>query len=353
MSERIFNFSAGPGTLPLEVLHQAQKDLLLLADAGAGICEVSHRGKQYTAVHQAATALLKKLIGADDSWELLFLQGGASTQFFQIPLNFGGDADYVVTGTWAKKAFAEAKRYGSPRLAASSEGTKFDRIPSELDLNPKARFLHLTTNNTVAGTQWHSLPRGGAPLVLDASSDILSRPLDLSGVSLVYAGAQKNLGPSGVAVVLIRKDFLASAKDDLPPMLSYKVQAKEESLYNTPPTFAIYLVGEVAKWVERQGGVEAMAERNQRKADLIYGAIDGSDFYRGCAEVGSRSQMNVTFHLADASREKEFLSQAEARGLSGLKGHRSVGGMRASLYNAMSVEGAEALAAFMGEFAAG
>lgn len=352
MSERVFNFSAGPGTLPLEVLQQAQKDLLLLSDAGAGICEVSHRGKQYTHVHQSATALLKRLIGADDAWELLFLQGGASTQFFQIPMNFGGDADYVVTGTWAKKAFAEAKRYGKPRLAASSEATKFDRIPSELDLDPKARFLHLTTNNTVAGTQWHSLPRGGAPLVLDASSDILSRPLDLEGVSLVYAGAQKNLGPSGVAVVLIRKDFLASAKDDLTPMLSYKVHAEAESLYNTPPTFAIYLVGEVAKWVERQGGVEAMAARNQAKADLIYGAIDASDFYRGCAQVDSRSQMNVTFHLADASREQDFLAQAAVRGLAGLKGHRSVGGMRASLYNAMPVAGAEALATFMTEFAA-
>lgn len=347
MSDRLLNFSAGPGTLPLSVIEQAREDLVSIGDAGAGICEISHRGKTYDEVHDGTIARVKALLGADDDWELLFLTGGASSQFFQIPMNFGGDADYVVTGTWAKKAFAEAKRFGEPRLAASSEDTKFDRIPSELDLNPQARYLHLTTNNTVAGTQWHELPRGGAPLVLDVSSDILSRPFSLEGVSLLYAGAQKNLGPAGTTLVLVRKDYLESAKDDLPTMLSYKTHAAKGSRYNTPPVFPIYMVGLVAKWIEEQGGVAALGERNKRKADALYAAIDGSDLYQGCAEVGSRSQMNVTFRLADTSREPEFIAQAAERGLVGLKGHRSVGGLRASIYNAMPEEGVAKLIEFM------
>ncbi len=351
MSDRLLNFSAGPGTLPLSVIEQAREDLLCIGDAGAGICEVSHRGKAYDEVHDGAIARLKTLLGAGDDWELLFVTGGASSQFFQIPMNFGGDADYVVTGTWAKKAAEEAKHFGSPRIAASSEGTKFDRIPRELDLNPDARYLHLTTNNTVAGTQWHELPRGGAPLVLDVSSDILSRPFSLEGVSLLYAGAQKNLGPAGTTLVLVRKDFLASAKDNLPLMLSYKTHAAKGSRYNTPPVFPIYMVGLVAKWIEEQGGAAAMGERNQRKADALYAAIDGDDLYQGCAEVGSRSQMNVTFRLADTSREPEFIAKAAQAGLVGLKGHRSVGGIRASIYNAMPEEGVAKLVEFMKDFA--
>jgi phosphoserine aminotransferase len=351
MSDRLLNFSAGPGTLPLSVIEQARQDLLTIGAEGAGICEVSHRGPAYSEVHEGAIARLKGLLGAGDDWELLFVQGGASSQFFQVPMNFGGDADYVVTGTWAKKSVAEAKHFGSPRVAASSEETKFDRIPSELDLNPDARYLHLTTNNTVAGTQWHELPRTGAPLVLDMSSDILSRPFSLDGVSLVYAGAQKNLGPAGATLVLVRKDFLESAKDDLPTMLSYKTHAAKGSRFNTPPVFSIYMVGLVAKWLEEQGGVAAMGERNKRKADALYAAIDGHDLYQGCAEVGSRSQMNVTFRLADTSREPEFISKAAERGLVGLKGHRSVGGIRASIYNAMPEEGVTKLVEFMAEFA--
>lgn len=351
MSDRLLNFSAGPGTLPLSVLEQARQDLLNIGEAGAGICEISHRSKTYDEVHDGCIARLKTLLGAGDEWELLFVTGGASSQFFQVPMNFGGDADYVVTGTWAKKSVAEAKHFGSPRIAASSEGTKFDRIPSELDLNPDARYLHLTTNNTVAGTQWHELPRSGAPLVLDASSDILSRPLSLEGVSLIYAGAQKNLGPAGATLVLVRKDFLESAKDDLPTLLSYKTHAAKGSRYNTPPVFPIYMVGLVAKWLEEQGGVVAMGERNQRKADALYAAIDGNDLYQGCALVGSRSQMNVTFRLSDTSREAEFIAKAAESGLVGLKGHRSVGGIRASIYNAMPEEGVTKLVEFMKDFA--
>ena len=351
MSERVLNFSAGPGTLPLSVLEQAREDLLCVGAAGAGICEVSHRGPEYSEIHEGATERLKRLLGADESWELLFLQGGASSQFFQVPMNFGGDADYVTTGTWAKKAFAEAKLFGSPRQAGTSQPTNYDRIPGELDLNPDANYLHVTSNNTVAGTQWHELPRGGAPLVIDMSSDILSRPVDLSGIGLLYAGAQKNLGPAGVTLVLVRKEFLASAKDDMPTMLSYKTHAEAGSRYNTPPVFAVYMVGLVAKWVEEQGGVAAMAERNQRKADTLYAAIDGLDLFEGCAEVGSRSQMNVTFKLSDPSREAAFLAGAEERKLVGLPGHRSVGGFRASIYNAMPQSGVEALVDYMKDFA--
>lgn len=351
MNERMLNFSAGPGTLPTSVLEQAREDLLCLGAAGAGICEVSHRGPEYTEIHEGALALLKKLMGADESWELLFLQGGASSQFFQVPMNFGGDADYVTTGTWAKQAFEEAKLFGSPREAGTSEGTAFDRIPAELDLNPDARYLHITSNNTVAGTQWHEFPRGGAPLVVDMSSDILSRPADLDGISLIYAGAQKNLGPAGVTLVLVRKDFLASAKDGLASMLSYKTHAAKGSRHNTPPVFSIYMVGLVAKWIEDEGGVAVFAERNQRKSDALYAAIDGHDLYEGCAEVANRSQMNVTFKLSDPSRTAAFLSEAAERNLVGLKGHRSVGGIRASIYNAMPESGVAALTAFMKDFA--
>ncbi|MGE0707658.1 MAG: 3-phosphoserine/phosphohydroxythreonine transaminase [Planctomycetota bacterium] len=351
MTKRIFNFSAGPAVLPEPVLEEARDNLLSLGDAGAGICEVSHRSAEYTEIHHDAMARIKRLLGAEHGYEQLFLQGGASTQFFQVPMNLGGDADYVLTGTWAKKAYAEAKRFGKPRVAASSEPTNFDRIPGELDLNPGARYLHLTSNNTVAGTQWHAWPQAEAPLVIDMSSDILSRPVDLRNVGLIYAGAQKNLGPAGVTLVLIREDLLAKCSTDLPTMLRYDIHAKEGSRYNTPPTFAIYVVGLVAKWIEAQGGLEAMAEKNQRKASLLYACIDRHELYRGATTADSRSLMNVTFRLTSEELEQELINEAEAKGLSGLAGHRSVGGLRASIYNAMPEAGVKALVDLMDDFA--
>jgi phosphoserine aminotransferase len=349
--KRVFNFSAGPATLPEVVLEEARDNLLTLGGAGAGICEISHRSAEYTEIHEEATARLLRLLGVQDGWTLLFLQGGASSQFFMVPMNLGGNADYVLTGTWSKKAIKEAKRFGSPRLAASSESTSFDRIPTQLELNDGATYLHLTSNNTVSGTQWHTLPESDAPLVIDMSSDILSRPVDLTQVGLVYAGAQKNLGPAGVTLVLIRDDLLSECKADVPTMLSYPIHAEKGSRFNTPPVFSIYLVGLVAKWIEAQGGVESMAVVNQRKAQTLYSAIDGHDLYQGCAQIDSRSLMNVTFRLTRQDLEATFVSEAHAQGLVGLKGHRSLGGIRASIYNAMPEEGVNRLVAFMAEFA--
>ena len=351
MSQRVFNFSAGPATLPEVVLEEARDNLLSLGSLGAGICEVSHRGPEYTAIHEEAEQRLKRLLGAEQGYTLLFLTGGASQQFFQIPMNLGGDADYVVTGTWSEKAVKEAKHFGSPREAASSKEAGFDRIPRKLDLNPQARYLHLTSNNTVAGTQWQELPEADVPLVIDASSDILSRPVDLSNVGLIYAGAQKNLGPAGVTLVLIRDDLLEQCKDDMPTLLNYKTHAGKGSRYNTPPVFPIYVLGLVAKWLEAQGGVEVMAANNRRKAERLYAAIDELPLYEGLAQEDSRSQMNVTFKLTKEGLDQTFLSETKAAGLHGLKGHRSVGGMRASIYNAMPEAGVDALVAFMKEFA--
>lgn len=351
MTKRIFNFSAGPSTLPLEVLEEAQANLISLGDLGAGILEISHRSPEYGAIQAAAKARIKSLLGADDEWQVLFLSGGASTQFTQVPQNLGADADYVVTGTWSKKALKEAQKLGSPRVAASSEETQFDRIPTDLDLNASASFLHLTSNNTVAGTQWQSFPDAGdVPVVCDMSSDILSRPLDLSRFSLIYAGAQKNLGPAGTTLVLIRKGLLERSPSSLPTMLNYNTHVEKDSCFNTPPVFPIYVVGLVAKWLEDQGGLAAMAERNARKAGKLYAAIDELDLYAGATETDSRSLMNVTFRLAKDGLDAAFLAGAKERGLEGLKGHRSVGGMRASIYNAMPVEGVKHLVAYMREF---
>lgn len=350
MTQRVFNFSAGPATLPEEVLVEARDNLLSLGDVGAGILEVSHRSPEYSAIHAAATADLKSLLGAGDDWTLLFLQGGASTQFFQIPMNLGANADYVVTGTWSKKALAEAKKLGAPRVAASSEETKFDRIPTELDLDPQASFVHITSNNTVAGTQFASFPTTEAPLVCDASSDILSRPLDLSQFGLIYAGSQKNLGPAGVTLVLIRNELLERGPASLPTMLNYRTHAEKESCYNTPPVFAIYICGLVAKWLQKQGGLTAMEAKNKAKAGRLYAAIDELDLYRGTVQPESRSLMNVTFRLTTEALEKTFLAEAGKRGMINLKGHRSVGGIRASIYNAMPEAGVDALIGFMKEF---
>lgn len=357
--QRAHNFGAGPGVLPVEVLEEAREALLTFGGTGVGILELSHRSDAFVAVRQEAEARLRRLAGVGDDWAVLFLQGGASLQFHMVPLNLGAGGDYVLTGVWSKKALAEARRLETPaarpHVAATSEPTDFDRIPGALDLRPGAAFVHYTSNNTIYGTQWHHVPdAGGAPLVVDASSDIFSRPMDFSRHALVYAGAQKNLGPAGVTVVFVRRDLLERSRGrGLPPMLDYAAQAEHDSCYNTCPTFGIYVVGLVARWLERQGGLGAIAERNARKAAKVYAAIDAApDLYRGHARPEARSTMNVTFRLPDAETERHFLAGAEARGLVGLRGHRSVGGVRASLYNALPEAAVDALVDWMREFAA-
>jgi phosphoserine aminotransferase len=352
---RAHNLGAGPAVLPVEVLEEAREALLSFADTGLGILELSHRSDAFVAVRTDAEARLRRLGGAGDDWRVLFLQGGASLQFHMVPLNLGADADYVITGVWGQKAYEEAQRLGAPRVAATSEATNHDRIPERLDVRAGTSFVHVTSNNTVYGTQWSRLPDvGGAPLVVDASSDVFSRPLELSRCALVYAGAQKNLGPAGVTVVFVREDLLArSAKKGLPPMLDYAVQAKHDSSYNTCPTFAIYVVGLVAKWLEAQGGLEALGARNARKAARVYAELDAApELYRGHAQPGSRSHMNVTWRLPTPELETAFLREAEARRLVGLKGHRSVGGVRASLYNALPDAAVDALVDHLRAFAA-
>lgn len=356
--ERVHNFGAGPAVLPVEVLEEARESLLDFRGTGVGILELSHRSDEFMAVRADAEERLRRLAGANDEWAVLFLQGGASLQFHMAPLNLGADADYVLTGVWSQKAYDEAERLAAPgarpRVAASSEATKYDRIPEALDLAEGAAFVHVTSNNTIYGTQWHGVPETAAPLVCDASSDIFSRPLDLSRFGLVYAGAQKNLGPAGVTVVFVRKALLArSTGKHLPPMLDYAVQAKNESSYNTCPTFSIYVVGLVVRWLEAQGGLAAVGERNERKAARVYAAIDAAPhLYRGHARPEARSRMNITFRLSSEDLERRFLAEAEALRLMGLRGHRSVGGVRASLYNAMPEAGVDALVTFMQEFAA-
>jgi len=357
MANRVFNFGAGPAVLPPPVLERTAAAVRELDGCGMSLLEISHRGKEYAAINQAAQKRFARLTGLEKTHKILFMGGGASLQFYAVPLNLmprGGKADYVVTGSWSKKAVAEAKRIGTAQIAATSEAEGFTRIPkgSELKLDPAAAYLHYTSNNTIYGTEWHSVPdSGGVPLVVDASSDILSRRVEFSRHALLYAGAQKNLGPAGVTLVAIRHDMLARSAADLPPMLSYAVHAEKESLYNTPPVFAVYVVGLVLEWIESEGGLAAIEARNRKKADELYGAIDGSSgFYRGTAANDSRSSMNITFRLPTEELEKKFLADAGPAGLAGLKGHRSVGGCRARLYNALAPEAVSALVQFMREF---
>ena len=355
-TRRVYNFYAGPATMPLPVLERAREELLDFAGTGMSVMEISHRSKEYEAVHAEAEALLRELMAIPSNYHVLFLQGGASLQFAMAPMNLlgpGARADYVLTDVWSTKAYDEARRFGEVRVAADAEDTGFDRIPWQLELDPEARYVHITSNNTLYGTQYQEAPdTDGIPLVADMSSDIASRPLDLSPYGLIYAGAQKNLGPSGVTVVIIRDDFLAQSREDLPTMLSYRTHAKNRSLYNTPPTFAIYMLRNVLDWMRQEGGLEVLAKRNREKASLVYDAIDRHpDVYRGHAHLDSRSEMTVTFRLRQESLEQSFLAQAEARGLVGLEGHRLVGGFRASLYNAMTLEGVEALVEHMDRFA--
>jgi phosphoserine aminotransferase len=355
---RVHNFGAGPAALPLPVLERVQAELLDYAGTGMSVMELSHRSAAFEAIAQKAEADLRALTGFGAEHAVLFLQGGASLQFAMLPANLRGDsasADYLVTGHWSKAALAEARKQGQARAAASSEATGFDRLPerASFDLDPRAAYLHYTSNNTIFGTAWREAPEppGGVPLACDASSDALSGPFDAARHAVYYAGAQKNLGPAGVTIVVIRRDLLERVPAGLPAMLDYKLLSEHKSLYNTPPTFAIYVTGLVLEWLRALGGLAAIGARNASKAARLYAAIDRSaGFYRGHAQPDSRSRMNVTFRLADAALEKAFLAQAEAEGFSGLKGHRSVGGVRASIYNACSEESADALAGFMDEF---
>jgi phosphoserine aminotransferase len=355
-STRLFNFSAGPAVLPIEVLEEAQRDLLALPGVGMSILEISHRSAAFDEVIDGCEADLRQLAGVPSNYKVLFLQGGASLQFSMVPMNLlppGGSADYIVTGSWAEKAVKEAKRVGTVKIAASTEGENYSRVPkqSELALDPGAAYVHYTTNNTIFGTEFHDVPAVGAvPLVADTSSDMFSRPIDIEKYGLIYAGAQKNLGPSGVTLVIVRDDLLARTPKTLPTMLQYGVHAENKSMYNTPPVFGIYIMRLVLKWVLKQGGLAAMNARNARKADALYAEIDRSGFYRGHAAKDSRSRMNVTFRLPSEELEKKFAKESTAAGLDGLKGHRSVGGLRASIYNAFPEDGVTALIQFMKEF---
>jgi len=353
---RIYNFSAGPATLPLPVLEEAQRDLVALPNVGMSVMEISHRSKPFDEIIQGAEADMRALGGISDDYKVLFLQGGASLQFSMVPMNLlqaGSVADYIITGDWSKKALKEAKRAGATNVAASTEEGGFKRIPKpqEIKITPGAAYAHMTSNNTIVGTEWSYVPATGAvPLVCDASSDIFSRPIDVSKFGLIYAGAQKNLGPSGVTVVIIRQDLLARSADPLPSMLNYKVQAENGSLYNTPPVFGIYVLRLVLKWLVKIGGLDAIAAVNDRKARLLYEELDRVPFWRPHAEKDSRSAMNVTFRLPSEDLEKLFVKESTAAGFDGLKGHRSVGGLRASIYNAFPEDGVRALVDFMREF---
>ncbi len=355
--KRVYNFNPGPATLPLEVLQEAQAEFLNFGDSGMSILEISHRAKPYEKVHNQAKADILELMGLDDDYEVLFIQGGASLQFAMIPLNFAtkeNPGSYAVTGTFAKNAYKEAENLGVAQLAASTEAENFRRVPSQAELNiaQNTAYFHICNNNTIFGTEYHYVPETGVvPLFADMSSDMLSRPWDFKKYSLIYAGVQKNLGPAGVVIVVVKKSLVEKSLPTLPTMLRYDTFYKKNSLYNTPPAFSIYMVGKVVAWIKAQGGLAEMAKRNARKAEILYAAIDESEgFYTGHAEKSSRSLMNVTFRLPNEELEKKFVAEALENNLSGVKGHRSVGGMRASIYNAMPIEGAEALAAFMKKF---
>jgi phosphoserine aminotransferase len=353
---RIHNFSAGPAVLPVPVLEEAQRDLVSLPGVGMSVLEISHRSKTFEDILAGTEANLRALGGVPANYKVLFLQGGASMQFSMVPLNLltpGSTADYIVTGGWAQKAVKEAQRVGTVNIAGTTESENFARIPrqDELKLTPGAAYVHMTTNNTLFGTEWVSEPGvGDVPLVADTSSDMFSRPIDVSKYGLIYAGAQKNLGPSGVTLVIVREDLLARSSKSLHTMLNYAVHAENGSMYNTPPCFGIYLMGLVMKWALGQGGLEAIGKQNERKAARIYAEIDRSGFYKGTAEKASRSRMNITFRLPSEDLEKAFVKESTAAGLDGLKGHRSVGGMRASIYNAFPEEGVDALVQFMQQF---
>lgn len=355
MPERIFNFSAGPAVLPYEVLLQAAKDIVNFKDKGIGLIEMSHRSKEFIAVIDEAEQLLRELFVIPDNYRVLFLQGGASTQFAMVPMNLLGPeqtATYLNTGTWSKNAIKEARLFGRVEVAFSSEDSNFNRVPgpTEYKAAPGSEYLYFVSNNTIFGTQFQDFPDPDTTLVCDMSSDILSRTVDVKRFGIIFAGAQKNMGPAGATVVIIRDDLLDKTPANVPTMFRYKIHADKGSMFNTPPCFSIYTIGLVLKWLQKIGGVAAIEEINREKADLLYAKIDESDFYRGHAESNSRSKMNVTFNLPTVELEKLFVQEAGAVGLDGLKGHRSVGGCRASIYNAFPREGVVKLVDFMKEF---
>ncbi len=356
---RVINFNAGPAGLPLPALERARDELLDFEGSGMSVMEHSHRNSTYMKVHETALALVSRLLGVPDTHQVLFMSSSASQQFAQVPMNFlppGASADYLMTGVWSEKAFDEAKYYGTPRIAVSTvqPDKRYTRIPrqDELRLDPKAAYVHLTSNNTIFGTQWHTFPDvGRLPLVADMSSDFLWRKIDVSRFSLIYAGAQKNIGPSGVTVVVADKDFIAQGRKDVPKIFRYTTYAENNSLYNTPPSFAVYLVRNVLEWVESVGGLAQLEQWNREKAALLYGVIDQyPDFYRAPVERDSRSVMNVVFDLPSEALEAAFIADAKQQGMVGLKGHRTAGGIRVSLYNAVSVENVRALVSFMDHF---
>ncbi|MCC6992681.1 MAG: 3-phosphoserine/phosphohydroxythreonine transaminase [Acidobacteria bacterium] len=356
MPQRIFNFSAGPAVLPEAVLLEAQRDLVALPGVGMSVLEISHRSKTFEAILARTESDLRTLGQVPPNYKVLFLQGGASMQFSMVPMNLlteGGTADYIVTGGWSQKAVKAAKRVGTVHVAGSTESENFGRIPrqDELQLTPGAAYVHVTTNNTLYGTEWASEPVvGDVPLVADTSSNMFSRPIEVAKYGLIYAGAQKNLGPSGVTLVVIREDLLARSSKALHTMFNYAVHAENGSMYNTPPCFGIYLMGLVMKWALAEGGLAAISAANDRKAGALYAEIDRTGFYRGTADKGSRSRMNITFRLPSEALEGQFVKESTAAGLDGLKGHRSVGGIRASIYNAFPEAGVTALVEFMREF---
>jgi phosphoserine aminotransferase len=353
---RAYNFSAGPAMLPEAVLRQAQEEMLDWRGSGMCVAEMSHRGKEFMSIAEEAEADLRELLSIPQDYKVLFLQGGASSQFAMVPMNLlrgGSRADYVKTGSWSKKAIAEAKRYCEVRVAASTEDAKFTRVPAQeqLDLSGDAAFVHYTPNETIEGVEFPYVPEtGGVPLAADMSSTILSRPIDVSRFGVIYAGAQKNVGPAGLTIVIVRGDLIGHPLAGTPTMFDYGIHAESGSMYNTPPTYAWYLAGLVFKWLKDLGGLDAMAVINERKAEALYEAIDGSGFYRNPVDPACRSWMNVPFTLADPELDATFLAEAKREGLLTLKGHRSVGGMRASIYNAMPEEGVNALIGFMKEF---
>ena len=348
-----FNFYAGPAILPQDVMKKAQMELLDLNGIGLSVLEISHRSKEFSEIIETAESKLRNLLNVPADYSILFLQGGASLQFGMIPMNLlrGGQADYVHTGSWAAKAIKEAKLFGTVNIAGSSEDKNFSYVPEAPQFSPEAAYVHLTSNETIGGIQYASFPdTGKVPLIVDMSSDILSRKIDVSQFGLIYAGAQKNMGPAGVTLAIIRKDLLEIADDNLTTMLRYKTHVEKSSLYNTPPAFAIYMVKLVLDWIDDQGGLASIESMNEQKASLLYQTIDASSMYRGTAAAKDRSKMNVTFRLSSEDLEAKFVTEATAAGLVGLKGHRSVGGCRASIYNAMPLEGIQALVGFMKEF---
>jgi phosphoserine aminotransferase len=355
MADRIYNFSPGPAVLPLEVLEQAAIDIVNFQKSGIGIAEMSHRSKDFIKVADDTEQLLRELYEIPKNYKVLFLQGGASSQFFMVPMNLlaaGKKASYLNTGTWSKKAIKEAKLFGEVEIPFSSEEKKFNRVPvnGEYTIAEDSEYVYFVSNNTIYGTQFKEFPETDKMLISDMSSDILSRKVEVSKFGLIFAGAQKNLGPAGVTIVIIREDLLDRAPANIPTMLKYKTHAEKDSMFNTPPCFAIYIVGEVLKWLKKNGGIAAMDEINKEKAALLYAAIDESSYYRGHAEPASRSLMNVTFNLATPELEAKFIAEATKTGLNGLKGHRSIGGCRASIYNAFPREGVVKLVNFMREF---